>query len=278
MISTARQSNRSKPQTPRATVDMATLQTALETLGLSRGDTLLVHSGISHLGKVAGGPRAIFDLIRTCIGNNGHVLYPVFPFDSLMYTYLMSNPVFDIRTAPSKMGALTAYSLGIPDGHRSLHPTHSVIAFGPRGADFVDQHHSCDTPFAETSPFARLVEAGGKILLIGVGLNSTTSFHRTEDRLGNRFPVRVYLDEVFEVTCIDANGLPSRVTTRSHDPFISQVRDCDLVRADLLRAGVLREQNVGNGAVGLIDAAGMDKLIEELWRSRGLTIYGKLWG
>lgn len=262
----------------RSLVDAATLNAAMNALGLSRGDAVMVHSGISNLGKVAGGPRVLFELIRDRVGENGHVLYPVFPFASLMAEYLKSNPTFDARTAPSKMGALTDYALKSPGGLRSVHPTHSVLAFGPHSAEFVSEHHLCLTPFADQSPFGRLVDFNGKILIIGVGLNSTTSFHRTEDRLGERFPVRVYLPELFRIPCVDAQGLRCEVITQAHDPFISRIRDCDLVRSEFLRTGVLREVPVGDGVVGIIDSRAMDQILEVLWRTRRKTIYGKVWG
>lgn len=259
-------------------IDTATLKAAMDSLGLSEGDVVMVHSGISNLGKVVGGPRIIFELIRERVGDRGHVLYPVFPFDSLVYPYLISNPTFDVRTAPSKMGALTEYSLKSPGGLRSVHPTHSVLAFGPRNAYFVSDHHLCLTPFADQSPFARLVDSGGKILLIGVGLNSTTSFHRIEDRLGEGFPVKVYRPELFRIPCVDAQGLSCEVSTQAHDPFISRIRDCDLVREEFVKAGVLREMPIGNGVIGIIDARAMDHLLEDLCRSRSRTIYGRVWG
>jgi len=262
----------------RPTIDLATLAAALDKLGLVSGDSVLVHSGISNLGKVAGGPRAIFDLIQETVGSQGNVLYPVFPFGGLMYDHLRSNSTFDARTAPSKMGALTEYALKIPGGRRSLHPSHSVLAFGNRSNDFVAEHHLCSTPFADKSPFARLVEASGKILLLGVGLNSTTSFHRIEDRLGVDFPVRVYLDEVFNISCIDSDGQEYKVSTMAHDPFISRVRNCQLFRNIFLQAGILHEVAVGNGSIGIIDARAMEECLEQFCRRDRFTIYGKIWG
>jgi aminoglycoside 3-N-acetyltransferase len=269
----------SKPQREaRPLVDAASLNAALDALGLTRGDVVMVHSGISHLGKIAGGPRTVFELIRERIGDEGHVLYPVFPFDTLMYHYLKTRPTFDVRTAPTKMGALTEYALKSSGGLRSVHPSHSVLAFGPHRAEFVNKHHLCPAPFTDQSPFARLVDVQGKILLLGVGLNSTTSFHRTEDRLGERFPVKVYHSEAFQVACVDDKGMSCNVDTRAHDPFVSRIRDCNLVRAAFLGAGVLREVPVGSGVVGMIDAAAMDRFLEELCFGPRLTIYGKLWG
>lgn len=271
--------NTPKPsRAARVIVDKAAIATALTDLGLGSGDTVMVHSGISNLGKITGGPQAVFNLIAEQVGGEGHMLYPVFPFNTLMYGYLASHPVFDAANSPSKMGSLSEYALRTPGGQRSLHPSHSILAFGPRAGYFVGEHHLCRTPFADLSPFARLVEAKGKILLIGVDLNSTTSFHRTEDRMGNDFPVKVYVDEIFEVSCVDTQGQGYKVITQAHDPFISRIRDCELVRNAFIRAGVIREAKVGSGVLALIDAALMDQTLENLWRQERFTIYGRIWG
>jgi aminoglycoside 3-N-acetyltransferase len=265
-------------RTVRTVVSMEALGNAFGELGITPGDAVMVHSGISQLGKVAGGPKAILELLTKQVGAQGHLLFPAFPFDNLMYEYLRHRPTFDVRTSPSKMGALTEFALKAPGSERSVHPTHSVVAFGPQRSAFVAEHHLCTAPFADGSPFARLVEFKGKILLLGVGLNSTTSFHRIEDRLGGAFPVRVYHRERFAVDCVDATGSTVQVTTSAHDPFISRIRDCDLLRPAFLREGIMREVRVGDGHATLIDAAGVDRVLEAEWRQRRLTIYGRIWG
>jgi aminoglycoside 3-N-acetyltransferase len=175
------------------------------------------------------------------------------------------------------MGAVTEYALRAKGGKRSMHPSHSIIAFGERKEYFVGEHHLSPTPFGNSSPFARLVEASGKILLLGVGLSSTTSFHRIEDKLGSDFPVKVYLDKVFEISCVDEDGNKIIVKTPSHDPFISRVRDCNLVRTAFIESGVMQELTLGNGKIAVIDAKAMEVCLENLLSKERFTIYGKIW-
>ena len=49
---------------PRPNIKLDMLAEALDTLGIVRGDRVLVHSGISALGKVVGGPKGVFNLLR----------------------------------------------------------------------------------------------------------------------------------------------------------------------------------------------------------------------
>lgn len=262
----------------RPSVDSSVLKNAFAAVGLRQGDTLLVHSGISNLGKVVGGSKLVFDLIQDQVGINGNLLFPVFPFNGLMFNYLTSNPVFNVNTAPTKMGALSEYALNLKQGQRSIHPTHSILAMGNDSEFFIEEHHLSSTPFGNQSPFARLVASSGKILLIGVGLNSVTSFHRVEDRLGDRYPVKVYAKTKFLMTCTNAIGREIQVKTLAHDPFISRVRDCNLMRDLFLKQGILKMVEVGQHYIGVLDASLMDLYLEELCIKHSYTIYGKIWG
>jgi hypothetical protein len=88
----------------------------------------------------------------------------------------------------------------------------------------------------------------------------------------------VYLDGVFRLRCRDASGELLEVATRCHDPAISRVRDCYLVEDEFLRAGIYRKIPVGQHYLGVIDAAGMDRCLQDLARGPRLTIYGRIWG
>ena len=131
----------SASQRSRATVNVAELKAAFGTLRLAAGDTVLVHRGISNLGKLTGGARSVFDLIQEQVSSEDNVLYPAFPFNTLMTPYLATNPKFDVATSPTKIGVLTEYALKNTKGVRSIHSTHSILAFGLRSAELVSRHH-----------------------------------------------------------------------------------------------------------------------------------------
>ncbi len=262
----------------RPALEIAYLNDVLNDLGISTGDRLMVHSGISNLGKVLGGAKALLDLLRDRVGERGTLLFPAFPFGGLMAEYLRSNPTFQTRVSLTKMGALSEVALFDESRVRSVHPTHSLVGFGDQASTWLADHHLDQSPFGPHSGFHRLAEARGKILLIGVGLSSVTGFHLVEDQLAERFPVRVYLPESFKVPCTSDNGEEFEVQTRCHDPFISQVRDCYLMDSVFKSEGIYRSMPVGLGEVGVIDAFRMNELLKVLALERRKTIYGTIWG
>lgn len=265
-------------RTPRPIIELEQFDAVLDQLGIQSGDRVIVHSGISHIGKFKGGPAKLVERLRERIGPGGVVLFPAFPFGTLMFDYLETGPSFDAASSPAEMGALVDIALGYPDRQRSVHPTHSVCGFGDDVAELLKDHHRDSTPFGPNSPFWRLADTGGKILVIGVGLSSVTGFHLSEDRMGPEFPVRVYRDKIYEVACRSDAGEQITVRTPAHDPMISRVRDCYLVEDAFLREGVYRKIEIGNHYMGVIDFAAMDALLQRLARDERLTIYGKLWG
>ncbi|MBN1668294.1 MAG: AAC(3) family N-acetyltransferase, partial [Anaerolineales bacterium] len=66
---------------------------------------------------------------------------------------------------------------------RSLHPTHSVCATGQLADELLQEHRLDETPCGPHSPFHRLPEVDGQILLLGCGLAANTSMHAVEERV-----------------------------------------------------------------------------------------------
>ena len=65
--------------------------------------------------------------------------------------------------------------------HRSLHPTHSVAAYGRLAAHLTSTHHLDDTPCALTSPYGKARQEDAHVVLLGVGLERCTAIHHAEE-------------------------------------------------------------------------------------------------
>lgn len=154
--------------TTQPTVTAAEITAALRDLGLAAGDLIQVHSSLSAFGHVEGGAEAVVDALLAAVGPTGTVMVPTFNHGAA--------ELFDIHATPSVNGAITEALRQRPQAHRSLHPTHPVAAIGPLAALLTSEHLHAGT-FGLRSPLGKLAALGGKILLLGVGMNVNTMAH-----------------------------------------------------------------------------------------------------
>jgi aminoglycoside 3-N-acetyltransferase len=190
---------------------MQSLINDLKNLGIQTGDKLLVHASFRSLGKVDGGPETVISALMESIGENGTLLMPALSYESVTE----SQPVFNVNETPSCVGALTEYFRQRAGTLRSLHPTHSISAYGKRAEFFVNNHEQDSTPVGLNSPLSKLKDEHGKILFIGCGLKPNTSMHGIEE-----FVIPEYLyngDVAFTIEDTDGKTKQYNHTTHGFD-------------------------------------------------------------
>jgi aminoglycoside 3-N-acetyltransferase len=183
-------------------------------LGLEKGDTVMVHAGLSVLNTRLD-PVEIRDLICEIIGANGHLVVPAFsPVAAIDY---MKDPTpFDRAQSRSGMGAF-AETIRLSDGAvRSFHPTKSVVAIGPEAKSLCADHEECIFPFGPGSPFEKLLERNVLIIGIGVPMSYLSFVHVAEDMHPDRVRKRVWDPRALKKRCIDG-AREVVVATRVHD-------------------------------------------------------------
>ncbi len=241
-------------------------------IGLKKNDSVLVHSSLSKIGFVDGGPVTVINALFDVIGDNGTLLFPSFPAKGRNKTYLEQTPVFDIVNTPSQMGSITEYFRTLDGVHRSFHPTDPICAKGPLAEYFTNSHFGQLTPYNEHSPFRKLCERKGKILMLGTTLNGAcTNLHTLEDAVDFKYPV--YDEKIFKVKMVDALGNQSYMETKVHDPLYSSKRDCDALKPVFLKEGVLVDGTVGEANSMLIDAEKMLETMIRYYKEKGVTMY-----
>jgi aminoglycoside 3-N-acetyltransferase len=241
-------------------------------IGIEKGDSVLVHSSLSKIGFVEGGPRTVVDALFEAIGDSGTLLFPAFPAKGRNKTYLNEHPFFDIQTTPSQMGSITEYFRKLPGIFRSLHPTDSICAKGPLAEYYTNSHFGQLTPYNEHSPFRKLCDKNGKILMLGTTLNGAcTNLHTLEDAVDFKFPV--YDTEIFSVKMIDEKGNEKMMQTKVHNPEYSAKRNCDALKPLFEKEGVLVNGKVGEANSMLIDAGKMLEIMIKNYKEKGVTMY-----
>lgn len=245
----------------------------LRTCGLKEGDSVLVHSSLSKIGFVEGGPKTFVDGLLAVIGASGNLLMPSSPNPGYQLDYIRNLTQFDVQKDPSKMGAITEYFRTLPGVMRSESPTEPVCCFGPKADWFTSGHLGETTPYTKNSPFARLAEAHGKILYVGVTLdNAGTSLHVLEDVVAD-FKYPVYYPEVFHVSVKQTNGNLVPVSVKVHNPEQSAKRKCDELLPLFEVKGVMKRSMIGKASALAFDAAKMLEVMIEEYQENGVTMY-----
>jgi aminoglycoside 3-N-acetyltransferase len=192
-------------------------QVLIDQLGLRAGDLVYVHSGMDGLNLNFPFYR-ILSLVQEVIGPQGTVLFPTYPNRRISsYEYLKQGNVFDVRHTPSYTGLLTEFARRQRNAVRSLHPTKSVCAIGPAANEITTTHHLSPYPYDTCSPYYKLIEYGGKIIGLGTSTNYLSFVYVIDDAFKERFPVRVYHDEVFAAPCLNYDSERVIVRTYAHD-------------------------------------------------------------
>lgn len=217
----------------------------LRTLGISPKDVVMVHSAFDRFEGFDGKPTDVISALQAAVGEEGAVLMPTIPFAGTAIEYVKTLGMFDVARTPSRMGLITEVFRRMPGVVRSIHPTHSVAAWGKRSAELIKDHNMAKTPCGKLSPFGQLPDIGGKILLLGADIESMTFFHCIEEDLEPLMPFSPFTKDIFVLSSKDAEGHIVETRTRLFDPHVSRRRNLQKLVPFLKDKGYWHEARVG---------------------------------
>lgn len=242
------------------------IKAGLQSLGIKEGDLLGVHSSLSRIGHVRGGATTVLEALFETVGATGTIV---------MSTYLLSRPVeltaedkekgitwkvsrlsFDDLDSPSGMGIISDTFKRRKDVARWYHPFHSVTAWGKNAKVFCQS-------------FMPLVEAGGKILLLGVQMDRCSALHIAETRVALPEDIKELMDwevsgellklyppEKWLIGCKGAWG------------------DFLIVQEEAEKLGLIKQSFIGGATTRLFEAGPMVDLYEKLLRENPYRMFG----
>lgn len=148
----------------------------LSSIGADPAGTLKIHISYKAIGDVDGRGDTVLDALMEYM-QPGLLVLPSHTWNNVR----SSNPVMDVLYTPTCVGVLTEMFRKREGVRRSLHPTHSVAAYGKGAEEFVSGDEKLNTPCGKGGAYYKLWERDAQILQIGVNFSSNTFIHGIEE-------------------------------------------------------------------------------------------------
>lgn len=245
----------------------------LRNLGLVAGGVVMVHCRMSALGHVVGGAETIVRALLDALGPGGTVMaytgWQDEPPDDLgalaeetRRIYLEEHPAYDPRVALSRRdhGRVPEALRTWPGARHSGHPEAGVAAVGPL-ADALTADHPYDDAYGAGTPYARLVELGGQVAMLGAPLETVTLVHHAEAiaevsgkrRVSYGMPVTVGGERMWR-TFSDINTSEGALP---YERILGEEDYIEHIARSALAAGAGRSGPIGEATSHLFDARGL---------------------
>jgi aminoglycoside N3'-acetyltransferase len=158
----------------------------LNSLGLRKGCSVVVHSKLISFGYIEGGVASVFKALQDVVGPYGTLVFPTYTLN------LNSQDIYNPDSTPSHaVGSLSEYARKAPGVIRSNCPIHGHCAIGPLAKRVILSDSS--KSLGPGSSFAIMHNSGFNLLLLGCDVKEGATFvHHIESEVG--VPYRVWLN------------------------------------------------------------------------------------
>ncbi len=226
----------------------------------------MVHAACGRVGPVMGGPDAIIAALLDAVGSDGTIM-AYLDWDAPWEDFADAQgrvpgawrphvwPFDPRRTRGAREnGVLPEFIRTTPGAFRSGNPGASMTALGAK-AEQLTRDHPLDYGYGPEGPLGRLVEARGKVLMLGAPLDTMTLMHLAEHLA--RLPGKRVLRK--ETPFAGPDGVEWRWIEEfdTADPVVEALPGDFIERivTDYLETGAGRQAPVGQAASVLVEAA-----------------------
>ena len=226
----------------------------IKALGVQKNDILTVHTSLKSVGEIdttgyKNAAQTLIYALRESV-KDGLLLIP-----SHTYSNIRQVPVFDIRNTMPCIGGVPcaavemaneAFDRGDKTVLRSMHVSHSVVAFGKGAAEYIADDQKAQSPVPMFGSYGKLLAKGGKILFIGTPLSNNTFIHAIDEFLQPEG-----MSAPYEITAVDYDGSKTkRIARNCQGPSAKYVG----YQPYLDEAGALTYGKIGDADCMLCDA------------------------
>ena len=209
-------------------------------LKIPPSSTVMIHSSLLKFGIIENGIEGLLKCIVESLVGDTTILMPSFTFGFSESRY------WSAKNTKSEMGALTEFFRKQEDTIRTLHPFHSVVAYGAHSKDFS----TCNSlsSFGKGSPFEKLIDLNAYNLSLGTEfIGGATFVHHTEETC--QVPYRYYKEFSGKVYDMNENKVDKvfKMYVRKITNRYEYENNWDKVFKDLHREGCFKVDSL-NGA------------------------------
>lgn len=223
----------------------------LSAMGLRPDDRVMVHSSMKAIGPVEGGADTVVDAFMEYF-SDGLFMTPAHTWKQMSAGY----NIFDPATEPACVGIIPNIFLRRPGVCRSLHPTHSVAAYGKGACEYVRGDEDFTTPCDPEGCFGRLRDIDARILLIGVTHIKNTYIHSIEESMD--VPERFTAEPVLFKVKMPDGSLKEVNMYRHYNVRMAHISESfDKLKELYFERGAARKAAFGDAECILCDARGL---------------------
>ena len=236
----------------------------LSDLGIRAGDRLMVHASWRPHNGFTGSPIDIVRAMKQAVGPEGLLVMPSMTYRDSSKAFLKRGESMKVLKSPSHMGLISEVFRRGKDVHRSLSPTHPLLACGKQADTFLSGHDKTDRSFGSESPFAKLLNLDGKILCVDADNETITFVHFLEDRIRDNLPFPLYEREHYTGRVVDVEGELRLVATRVLSDASRNLRCEEKLWAMAKKQRILRQRRVGNTRLTLVKCQDLTGVVDSM--------------
>lgn len=245
-----------------ASVNFSALLNLLISMGIKKGDTIIVHSAFAELRRFGLTPEEIIEELLQLIGADGNLIMPAIPIlrnqPALLDRFKLSNyskvPLYDVNKTRCWTGALAQCLLKKQGSLRSRSPLNSMVVFGPNAKELVrnDLFSHESLPCGQNSVLALSLKFNTKMLFLGVDeVHSMTMIHVAEDLYIREWPVNNWFwKRPFEIIDGDYH---ETILLQERNPFWALFYAERRFSRDLLKHNIVNRNHIDGISVSVSD-------------------------
>ena len=170
--------------------DFENVKSHIRTLGIAKGDILILHSAYGELERFKSSPVSIISFLRGLVGEEGTIVMPAFHKTDETKTIKINSNV-------CTTGMLPAIFIRMEGVSRSSFPVNALAAQGPKANVMFREPSELDLAHGVGSAWHYCAENQAKILLLGPKASkSLTMVHVVEDVLDSNWPIKNWYESV----------------------------------------------------------------------------------